>query len=433
MPPETDSAYGRKTSLYGSFICLVIFASYLLAFFHRVSPSVLAMDMQQAFGVGAALLGALGSAYFYPYALKQFPTGLLVDTWGPRRTVSISLTLAAAGSIIMGLTDSIYLAIFGRVLVGLGVGTIFVANFKLITEWFSPRRLVVIGGLFIGVGGVGVFAASTPLAWLSIRLGWDWTLVAVGVLTAVMALVTFLVVRDRPADLGWPNLRPDSGTDRTYRRNPLRGFGEIVKSFRLWMLCLWAAGCIGTSFAFGSMWSVPYLQHVYHLSKAAASGYQAMFGVALIVGGPMLGFLANRWGRKRVLMLCSLVSMAVFGILIVWTDRIPSTAMYIALLFLFTFGTSPGQVMAAASKELFHPAIAGTSVGMVNAFPFLWGGALQVIMARGAGRGRTGLRGLRSGAYRQVFMICLGCALVSLVAACLTRETLAPRPAVAGR
>ena len=51
--PQTD----KKIRLYGVLICLVVFTAYFLAFFHRVSPSVLALDMQQDFGVGAALMG----------------------------------------------------------------------------------------------------------------------------------------------------------------------------------------------------------------------------------------------------------------------------------------------------------------------------------------------------------------------------------------
>ena len=157
----------EKSRRYSYLICLVIFLSYLWVYFHRVCPAVIALDMQAAFGVGGALLGTLGSAYFYPYGLMQLPVGLLVDSWGPRRTVSSFLLIAAIGSALMGLSENISWAIVGRILVGIGVSTLFVSNFKLLTEWFPPRQMAIMGGIFMAVGGIGVLIASTPLALLS--------------------------------------------------------------------------------------------------------------------------------------------------------------------------------------------------------------------------------------------------------------------------
>ena len=121
---------------YRYVICALIFSGYVLVFFQRLCPAVLALDIQAAFGVGGTLLGVLASAYFYPYALMQLPTGLLVDIWGPRYTVSLFFVIAALGAVLMSVTERLPIAVFGRVLVKLGVSTLFVSNFKLIAEWF---------------------------------------------------------------------------------------------------------------------------------------------------------------------------------------------------------------------------------------------------------------------------------------------------------
>ena len=204
----TDNRYiHEKSRQYSYLICLIIFLSYLWVYFHRVCPAVIALDMQEAFGVGGALLGTLGSAYFYPYGLMQLPVGLLVDSWGPRRTVSSFLLIAAIGSALMGLAENISWAIVGRIFVGIGVSTLFVSNFKLLTEWFPPRQMATMGGIFMAVGGIGVLIASTPLALLSDYLGWNWTLVAIGGVTLIMAVAVYLIVRDRPSERGWPDLK----------------------------------------------------------------------------------------------------------------------------------------------------------------------------------------------------------------------------------
>ena len=111
--------------------------AYLMVYFHRTSPAVVAVDLMRDLETGGALIGFLGSAYFYPYALMQLPAGLLSDSWGPRRTITVFFLLAGAASIFFGLAQSVSWAILARVLVGLGVSMLFVPTMKVMTHWFK--------------------------------------------------------------------------------------------------------------------------------------------------------------------------------------------------------------------------------------------------------------------------------------------------------
>ena len=84
----------ERPSGYRYIICLIIFLGYVLVYFHRLCPAVIALDMQEAFGISGTLLGVLSSAYFYPYAIMQIPSGLMADSWGPRKTVTTFFLLA---------------------------------------------------------------------------------------------------------------------------------------------------------------------------------------------------------------------------------------------------------------------------------------------------------------------------------------------------
>jgi sugar phosphate permease len=420
MALETTDQKARRISGYA--ICATIFLSYLLVYFHRVSPSVLALDMQRAFAVEGALLGALGSAYFYTYALMQLPVGILVDSWGARKTVSSFLLLAAVGAVLMGLTRSIAVAICGRLLVGVGVSAVFVSNFKLLSEWFRPRKMAMLGGLFMTVGGIGVFSASIPLAALSNRFGWRWTLISVGILTIGISVLVFVVVRNRPSERGLPDISNPAPPSQT--RSPFAGFRTVLAAGRFWPLALWAGLSTGVAFAIGSMWSVPFLQHVYGLSKGVASRYQAMFGVALIVGSPALALLSNRVGRKPILVGSSVLLIVVLIQFVLFTGTLPLWTLYPLFLLLFTAGNATGPTVAVVAKELFAPRIAGTAVGLANCFPFFLGGIYQVLM--GTILDRSGqLAGvyLQIG-YQRVFLLGLASAVLSLAAAFSVRETL---------
>jgi sugar phosphate permease len=93
--------------------------AYIVVFFHRMAAGVVKDNLVDAFNISNATFANLGAAYFYAYMLMQFPTGILADTWGARKTVTTGMLLAGAGSLIFGYAPSVGWAFLGRLLVEL--------------------------------------------------------------------------------------------------------------------------------------------------------------------------------------------------------------------------------------------------------------------------------------------------------------------------
>jgi MFS family permease len=393
-----------------------------------VCPAVIALDLQEAFDVGGTLLGVLGSAYFYPYALMQLPAGLRADSWGPRRLVSSFLVLAAAGSLLMAAAPGVGWAVAGRVLVGVGVSTVFVSNFKVLAEWFPPRRFAVMGGMFMFTGGVGALSAGIPLAWASGALGWRMTLVAVAAATLLMAALDFALVRDRPA--GTPRGGQGPPGEARDARPPAPSVGIragmrlVATARRFWILSVWAFLGMGIAFAVGGLWGGPYLMQVYGLTKAEAGGVLSTFALGLMAGGPLLTWLTNCLGRKPVLLGCSAALAAVCGVLWAFTDGLSIPALYVLFFVLFVAGAAPGPVIATVSKELFPRAIAGTSVGMVNLFPFFGGALLQVLAGAIVSGAQGGVAAAPAARYHDMFLLFFLASLASFFLGFFLEETL---------
>src|SRR3989442_1059489 len=77
---------------------------FLIAFFHRVAPGVVAKELMEAFNATGAIVGLLSATYFYAYAGLMIPAGVLVDTFGPRRVVT------AGGALMSGCGVPIWIA-----------------------------------------------------------------------------------------------------------------------------------------------------------------------------------------------------------------------------------------------------------------------------------------------------------------------------------
>ena len=70
----------QKAKRYRWVIFTVLAFGYILVYFHRLCPAVLAVDMMRDLHTSGAITGLLGAAYFYPYALMQLPAGPIHTT-----------------------------------------------------------------------------------------------------------------------------------------------------------------------------------------------------------------------------------------------------------------------------------------------------------------------------------------------------------------
>lgn len=413
-----------RAKYYRYVIFSIISSAYVLVYFHRLCPAVIAVDMQEFFKISGGVLGLLSSAYFYPYAAMQLPAGILVDSWGPRKTVTVFFALAALGSIMMGLAQNMSLALLGRMLVGVGVSTVFVSNFKLLAEWFSPRKFTIMGGIFMAMGGVGVLFATAPLAFLSNIIGWRMTLTVVGGISLVMSALVYAFVFNRPADKGWRSIVPVQKGQIQKEISLLEGLKMVLTEKDFWPVAIWSFFTVGIFFALAGLWGGPYLIQVYGHSKTSAGAILSMSAVALIVSSPLLGFLSSRVGRKSVLIGCSILLIAVCAAFYAFTDRLPHIMLYILFFCLCLSSSACAPVIVAATKELFPIPIAGTSVATVNLFPFLGGPFFQIIL--GAILSRTGQEGdvYSIAGYQNMFLACLIGAFISLFVAAFSKETL---------
>lgn len=410
---------------YRWWIFWILAIGYVLVYFHRLCPAVVAVDMMADLKAGGTLLGILGSAYFYPYAAMQLPAGLLADSWGPRRTITVFLVLAFAGSLLLGLAPSLVWAVVGRTLVGVGVSMLFVPAMKILAEWFKVGEYARMTGILMAMGGVGSLSAATPLAWLSATIGWRFSFVVVGALTLVLAAAIWIVVRDKPADMGWES--PVEARAKGQGIGLVEGMGKVIRAPFFWPLALWFFFTCAVFFAYGGLWGGPYLIQIAHLTKTQAGRVLSMLAVGMIIGSPGLSQLSDRvfGARKPVIVISAAILVVLVSVLAFATDRIPVVGHYLLCLGLGIFSSAIVVIGFTVIKELFPIQIAGTATGLVNLFPFAGGALAQplvgyILERHGKVEGAFTLAG-----YQQAFLFLWVCSLIALAASFFLKETLA--------
>ena len=412
----------------------ILGAAYILVFFHRLAPAIVAVDMMRDLKTGGALMGILASAYFYSYALMQIPAGLLSDSWGPRRSVTFFFIFAAVGSVLLGFAQTVGMAIAARVLVGLGVAMVFVPTLKILTNWFESEKFVRMTGILMSMGGVGAYIAATPLALLSDAMGWRGSMIVIGGATLVVAVAVWLLVKDTPEELGFQPLNGSvTSTKPEDRIGMLQGMGMVIKMPWFWPLALCSFLGAGVSLSFIGLWAGPFLMHVYGMPRAQAGAVLSMFAIGLIIGSPTMSWLSDSVlrSRKKVIVLNQISALCVFIPLAFFTGSFPTGMLY-AWCFTYSFALSGMAAVGYSSvKELFPQQISGTATGLMNIFPFAGAALGQPLIgwyldSFGSVDGRYS-----ADAYSAVFKVCLIAIFGALLASTLVKETFPQKSSIA--
>lgn len=356
---------------------LLIACSYVLVFFHRTAPAAIAGELTRDFAVGPASLGILAASYFWIYTLMQIPTGVLMDTLGPRRIVASGGVVAGIGSIVFAQADSLFVAVVGRTLVGLGVSFPFLALLKINAAWFPESRFATMSGLTQFIGNLGAAIAATPLAWLVGLVSWRAVFVSLGVLSVLLAVLTWLHVRDRPEHAGLPSLRELSGKPA---HAPLTGdwkagLRRVAGNRSTWPGLFVNLGIAGSFFSFAGLWCVPWLMNVQGMDRALAAQHATLMLVAFAFGALFIGRLSDRLRRRKSVML------AVGTVyLLCWLPLTQQTALSLlashALFALIGVSAAAFTLSWACAKEVNPPALSGMATSVVNTGCFL-GAAIQ--------------------------------------------------------
>lgn len=407
----------------------LVVVCYMLAYFHRMAPAAIATDLQQSFLASGAALGSMAAAYFYTYTVMQIPVGVMADTLGVRKIVAIGAALSGAGSLLFGLADSLSVATFGRVLVGLGVSSMFISLMKLNSVWFHDRHFGTIGGLSLMLGNLGSLLAATPLVWAVSQTSWRNVFIAVGVFSLLLGVLVWLLVRSNPGEAGLPTMRELEGKPAhpPHDGHWLDGLKSVLKNRASWPGFLPNLGVGGSLFAFAGLWAVPYLRDVYGMDRAAASNHNMLLLLSFAVGALLIGMLSDRLGKRVPVIVGGIVLYVLCWLPFVFAWHLSASLSYVQFA-LMGLGASGFTLTWASAKEVNPPALSGMATSVVNTGSFMGAAILQPLVGwfmdqHWDGRLLANARVYSEQNYQLGLGIMLGCAVVGLLGALLIRET----------
>ena len=411
-PPPPATLVRTRRIVYG-----IVLASFVLSFFHRTAPAAIASELTRAFAISGTVLGTLAATYFYVYTVLQIPVGVLADTLGPRRILSVGSLVAGAGSLLFALAPTWEVAAAGRTLVGIGVSVAFIAILKITAVWFPAGRFATLNGVTMFAGNLGAVIAGAPLAWVVTWASWRAVFVGLAVLSLALGVATWSIVRDRPEERGFAAVNPIPAPPggHLHWTEALR---QVLANPATWPGFFVNFGIAGSFLAWAGLWAVPYLQDVYGMSRVAAAQHASLFLLGVAVGALGIGVLSDRLGNRRgVMQVCAFLYALSW---LPWLFGMPFAPWASHAWFLLMGLLAPAFVLTwTVAKEVNRPEHAGMATSVVNVGIFLGAGILQPLIGWLLDRGRAA--GTVNEAWSTVVAVLFGAAVFGFVAALFVR------------
>jgi len=308
--PLTSESGGHGSAVFASFLgwTLDAFDFFLVSLaldrikddFHTTRPAIaLSITVTLAFRpVGA------------------FIFGLLADRYGRRLPLMIDLVFYSVFEVLTGFAPNYWSFMVCRALFGIGMGGEWGVGATLAMEKVPPRIRGLLSGLLQQGYAAGNLLAALCAYFVMHRFGWR-PMFFIGGLPALLALYVRSSVKESEV---W---------ERTKKHESWSHLGRAIishwKSFLYIALLITMMGLVshGTQDLYPT-----FLREQWKYSDSQASLLTAFTMVGAIAGGIFFGFLSDRSGRRRAMIIALLIGIATIPI---WALT-SSTAQFLAML-----------------------------------------------------------------------------------------------------
>jgi len=368
-------------------------------------------ELTLAFGLSSVGVGGIIGLYYYTYSTFSLIAGACLDRYGAKYVLPTGIALLVLGAVLFGVGMT-RAAELGRLLQGAGSAFAFTGAVYLATHGLPARYLATAIGItqcFGMLGGAAGQFAVAPM--IHNIMSWRQFWIFGGVGMAVIALCLLVVVPkghdERPSNAAsiWAMFTPY----KTVLTNP--------QSY----LCGFAAGLLFLPTTIGDMiWGVSFLRTGWGLGFADAVDRTAMVPLGWVIGCPLLGYLADRLGRRKPVLIGGAALMLVMSIVILHMPGGMAPPYWAGLLL----GLASGATMIPYTiiKEVNPDEVKGSATGAINFLVFSFSALMAPVFGWLLARASAG-GALTLSAFEEAGAVGLAGIVLAILLSCFIRET----------
>jgi SHS family lactate transporter-like MFS transporter len=226
-----------------------------------------------------------------------FIFGLLADRYGRRLPLMIDLVFYSIVEVLTGFAPNYTVFMILRALFGIGMGGEWGVGASLVMEKVPPRLRGVLSGLLQQGYAAGNLLAALSFFFLFDKVGWR-PLFFLGGLPALLALFVRFHVKESEV---WEKSK----------HADWRSLSRAILSHWKLFLYLTLLMTMMNFASHGTQDMYPtFLERQWHFSPTQRSGLSAFSMVGALIGGVLVGYLSDRWGRRKAIIAALLLAIA---------------------------------------------------------------------------------------------------------------------------
>ncbi|HWX39190.1 MAG TPA: MFS transporter [Candidatus Sulfotelmatobacter sp.] len=387
----TEIATSKPTKTRWLVLVLISFM-YLITYMDRSNISVAQPEIAKQFGLSKTAMGLILAAFTWAYALGQVPSGWFGDRFGPKRVLTVIMTLWSATAVMTGAAFG-FASLFGaRFLLGLSESGAFPVASRGMQLWFPRVERGRIQGTTHFFSRFAV--ATTPFVAGSILLAFGWRAIfyIFGSLGIVWAIAFNFFYRDLPEDHKGVNpmelarirgVNPDGTIQSPAVAHLATPWKQILLSPNMWFISLgYFCFFFGTNFYL--TWYPTYLREHLHMSIRSLGIWGSvplLAGMAGdVTGGSLSDLIFKTTGNaklaRRVVAAPGFLLASAFVIPAALTaNRLSSIACLAASFFFLEWVIGPAWAIPMDVGGQFS----GTVTGVMNMVGALGGASTAVV------------------------------------------------------
>lgn len=389
-----------------TFVILLLIGA-IVNYLDRANLSVANTTIAAEFGLSSTKMGVLLSAFLWPYAIANLPSGWLVDKFGPKKMFSWACGLWSTATIICSFASTYSIFYIMRVFLGIAESPFFTAGLKVNQRWFSNEERGVPVAV-INTGSQIANAVAPPiLTVLMLTLGWRGMFVVIGILGFIVLLAWLKLYRDPTSEetLAIKGALEAAAEQRKAQTSEKQAsWGELFKFKNTWFMIIGNFGIMFTIWVYLT-WLPAYLVKARGFSLKQMGMVASIPFVCGIIGVLVGGFLSDYLIRKGMQAVTARKFPIVGGAILAAMSVAPlpyihSTVVSVVLLSIGYFASQlPSGVIWTLAADV-APSNQVASLGAIQNFGGFLGAAMAPIVA--------GIIIDKTGNFNNVFLVGAG-------------------------
>ncbi len=194
-----EKPHGRMSRQRYVLVSILFFHS-VNTYMDRACIASAADHILRDLSISAETLGLIFSIFAFGYALFQIPSGWIADRFGPRKALTIVVSVWSCFTALTGAARNAIQMLILRFLFGVGEAGAFPGATQAFFRWLPVKERGIAHGINFSGSRLGAAFSLFLMPWLISIIGWRWTFVVNGVIGIIWATVWLIWFRDNPKD-----------------------------------------------------------------------------------------------------------------------------------------------------------------------------------------------------------------------------------------